>query len=68
MENFQPLMPIAAQEDEPYVLSVSESVVLAALKQLNLRKAAGPDCVPNWLLWEYAEVLVEPVTAILNSS
>ena len=42
--------------------------VLAALKQLNPRKAAGPDCVPNWLLHEYAEVLAEPVTAILNSS
>ena len=61
-------MPIAAHEDEPYVLSVSESAVLVALKQLNPRKAAGPDCVPNWLLREYAEVLVEPVTAILNSS
>ena len=68
MVNFQPLMPIAAHEDEPYVLSVSESAVLAALKQLNPRKAAGPDCVPNWLLREYTEVLVEPVTAILNSS
>ena len=42
--------------------------VLAALKQLNPRKAAGPHCVPNWLLQEYAEVLAEPVTEILNSS
>ena len=31
-------------------------------------QGAGPDWVPNWLLREYAEVLVEPVTAILNSS
>ena len=68
MENFQPLMPIAAHEDDPYVLPVSESAVLAALKQLIRVKAAGPDCVPNWLLREYAEVLVEPVMAILNSS
>ena len=68
MENFQPLVPIAAHEDDPYVLSVSKSAVLDALKLLNPHKAAGPDCVPNWLLREYAEVLVEPVTAILNSS
>ena len=46
VENFQPLMPVVAHEDDPYVLSVSESAVLAALKQFP-RKAAGPDCVPN---------------------
>ena len=51
-----------------YVFTLSEPAVLAALKQLNPRKAAGPDCVPNWLLREYAKVLAEPVTAILNSS
>ena len=37
-QEFQPVIPIAAYEDEPYVLSVSESVVLAALKQLNREK------------------------------
>ena len=49
-------------------------MVLAALKQLNPRKAAAnpnpkavPNSVPNWLLREYAEVLAEPVTTILNS-
>ena len=40
---FQPLMPVAAHEDDAFVLSVFESAVLATLKQLNPRKAAGLD-------------------------
>lgn len=69
MEMFQPLEPaVPTNEDDPFVFTLSEPAVLAALKQLNPRKAAGPDCIPNWLLREYAEVLVEPVTTILNSS
>lgn len=68
MEIFQQLEAIATVEDEPYVFTLSEPVVLAALRQLNPRKAAGPDCIPNWLLRESAEVLVEPVTVIVNSS
>ena len=68
MKIFQPLEAVAPYKDDPYVFTLSEPVVLAALKQLNPRKAAGLVCVPNWLLHEYAEVLAEPVTAILNSS
>ena len=68
MEIFQPVEAVAPYKDDPYVFTLSEPAVLAALKQLNPRKAAGPDCVPNWLLREYAKVLDEPVTAILNSS
>ena len=48
--------------------TLSEPAVLAALKHVNPRKAVGPDCVPNWLLREFAEVLFEPITAIQNSS
>ena len=65
---FQPLEAVAPYKDDPYVFTLSEIAVLAALRQLNPSKAAEPDCVPNWLLSEYAEVLAEPVTAILNSS
>ena len=68
MEIFQLLEAVAPYKDDPYVFTLSELAVLAALKQLNPGKAAVPDCVPNWLLREYAEVLAEPVTAILNSS
>ena len=64
----QPLEAVAPYKNDPYVFTRSEPAILAALKQLNPRKAAGPDCVPNWLLREYTEVLAEPVTAILNSS
>ena len=49
MEIFQPLEAVAPYKDDPYVFTLSERAVLAALKQLNPRKAAGPDCVPNWL-------------------
>ena len=68
MEIFQPSEAVAPYRDDPYVFTLSEPAVLAALKQLNPSNEAGPDCVPNWLLREYAEVLAEPVTAILNSS
>ena len=68
MEIFQPLEAVAPYKDDPYVFTLSEPSVLAALKQLNPRKAAGPHCVSNWLLREYTEVLAKPVTAILNSS
>ena len=68
MEIFQPLEAVVPYKDDPYVFTLSEPSVLAALKQLNPRKAAGPHCVSNWLLREYTEVLAEPVTAILNSS
>ena len=61
MEIFQLLEAVAPYKDDPYVFTLSEPAVLAVLKQLNPRKAAEPDR-------EYAEVLAEPVTAILNSS
>ena len=68
MEIFQPLEKVAPYMDDPYVFTLSEPAFLASLEHLNPRKAAGPDCVPNWLLREYAEVFVEPITAILNFS
>ena len=46
MEFFQPLEAVAPYKDDPYVFILSEPAVLAALKQLNPRKAARPDCVP----------------------
>ena len=39
-----------------------------SLTNLNPRKAAGPDDIGNWLLREYAEILVQPITSILNAS
>jgi len=38
------------------------------LLHLNKHKASGPDGVSNWVLKEYAEILVTPVQNILNAS
>ena len=38
------------------------------LRNLNPRKASGPDGIPNWLLRDHAELLTVPVCSILNSS
>ena len=40
-------------------VTVTEFDVLYALTNLNPRKAAGPDDIGNWLLREYAEILVQ---------
>ncbi|KXJ21511.1 hypothetical protein AC249_AIPGENE788 [Exaiptasia diaphana] len=50
MESFQPLESVVPYEEDPHVLTLTEPEVLDALTKLNPRKAAGPDCVPNWLL------------------
>ena len=47
MEILQPVEAVAPYKDDPYVFTLSEPAVLAALKQLNPRKAAVTDCVPN---------------------
>ena len=41
------------------VLQVTESAVLNALLKLNPNKVPGPDCVPSWLLREYADLLAQ---------
>ena len=49
------------------VCEVTESAVLNALLKLNPNKVPGPDCVPSWLLREYADLLARPITSVLNS-
>ena len=46
---------------------MTESAVLSALLKLNPNKVPGPDCVPSWLLREYANLLARPITSVLNS-
>ena len=55
-------------EESPEFLEVSEDRVYRKLNSLNPAKACGPDRIPNWLLKEYAMLLVVPVTRILNFS
>lgn len=38
------------------------------LKSLNPSKAPGPDCIPNWILKDYAEILSNPISTVLNAS
>ena len=61
------LLPLPLEES-PEFLDVSEDRVYRTLNSLNPAKACGPDRIPNWLLKEYAELLVVPVTRILNFS
>ena len=53
-------------EDDGEVLEVCVVRVCHLLQHLN--KSSGPDNIPNWLLKEYAELLADPITDILNTS
>ena len=63
-----PLHKIPLQQSDVEFLELSEARVYNALRQLNPAKACGPDNIPNWILKEYAELLLMPITNILNSS
>ena len=58
------------QTDAPLLspLVVSALSVYRKLSALNPTKAQGPDGIPAWLLKENADILMLPVTDILNSS
>ena len=47
---------------------VSEEDVYKNLSHLTPAKASWPDGIPNWILKDYLEFLVNPVTTILNAS
>lgn len=55
-------------EDDGEVLEVCVVRVCHLLRHLNKYKSPGPDNIPNWLLKEYAELLADPITDILNAS
>ena len=72
----QPYEPIESEraalqlplEENPEFLEVSVQRVYNNLLHLNKHKAPGPDGLSNWVLKEYAEILVTPVQNILNAS
>ena len=68
MMTFWPLAATPSFESSLAVLTLSEVDVLSALSKLNPRKAAGPDGIPSRVLKEYADIIAQPVTSILNSS
>jgi len=60
---------LTLEEDHaPEFLVVSEEDVYKKLSHLNPAKASEPDGIPNWILKDYLEFLVNPVTTILNAS
>ena len=38
------------------------------LERINIHKAPGPDCLPNWFLRDFAFALCDPLCCIFNSS
>ena len=68
MEHYQPLNTVQIQAEDSVALTITEPAVLSALSKLNPRKAAGRDSISNWLLREYAEILVQPITSIPTQS
>ena len=55
-------------KDNGEVLKVSVVCVCHLLRHLNKYKPPGPDNIPNWLHKEYAELLADPITNILNTT
>ena len=51
---------------DQYVISVCTTY--KALDSIKANKATGPDNIPAWVLRNYANVLVPPLTAIFNNS
>ena len=51
---------------DQYVISVCTT--FKALESVKANKATGPDNIPAWVLRNYANVLVPPLTDILNNS
>ena len=68
MKAYQPLQSLPPFDGEFNSPSLSELDIYLALKKLNPRKASGPDGLPNWLLNDFAEVLAQPGSTILNST
>ena len=58
----QPTAPLP----DKYHVSVQE--VVKKLMGINIRKAAGPDSIPNWMLRDFAGYLSGPIVAVFNNS
>ena len=57
---------VPPEDDEP--IQVTTTPVTRQLRQISVSKASGPDCLPNWILKEYAEILAPAITDIINCS
>ena len=68
LDNSSEDLYLPLEDIDPEFLQVSTAQVHKNLMHLNKHKAAGPDGLANWCLREYADLLYEPVTNILNAS
>ena len=61
-----PEMPINRPVPDKYIIHTHQ--VEKRLSQIKLKKAIGPDNIPNWILKEYSDILAPPVSAIFNTT
>ena len=66
--DYDPLQndPSAEPSAVPYMVTADR--VFLKLSSLNPKKATGPDGIPAWLIKENADLLLAPITNIINSS
>ena len=58
--------PEASFEESDF--TISPEAVFRRLEKINIRKAPGPDNLPNWFLRDFAFALCNPLCCIFNSS
>ena len=71
LSTFEPLpKDYEPQPNDPPAVpyAVSFNSVFTKLLSLNPRKISGPDGIPSWLIKENADLLVGPITDIINFS
>ena len=68
MQSYHPIESLPPFNDDQDPIDITEIAVCLSLQKLNPHKASGPDGVPNWLLKEYAVVLADLNSSVLNST
>ena len=58
--------PVVPPGECDYVISPYE--VFMKLERINIRKAPGPDGLPNWFIRDFAFAIAEPLCLIFNAS
>ena len=68
-EHLDPLVEMDfGKVDIPSKYTISVEDVERSLSTINVRKATGPDGIPNWVLRDFASILGPPVCAIWNNT
>ena len=68
------LTPLEASNCSDDVLDIPDKYIIYPeevynkLIKINIHKSPGPDCIPNWLLRDFAVDLAEPLCSIFNNS